>query len=172
MSNDTEMTTLVDKTELRNRFTPQATQEEKEQLQEMQEMQETQETQEEKEQLQETQETQEKVGTGLTEQASQETPSEEETEAADTPSESDASPPLPTDKYGREYVEADGKRYYAQSVIREDGYGRRYVIVKEEKFYAEDPSWNIPLAVTFSISLIIAINVINMGYAFAYLYIC
>ena len=163
MSNDTEMTTLVDKTELRNRFTPQTTEEEKEQPQETQE-QETQEkeTQEQETQEQEAQEAQE----------AQESNTEEEKEAVDTPSESDVPVPLPKDKYGREYVEANGKRYYAPLVIREDEYGRKYVYVQEEKFYAEEPSWNTPFPVALSISLILGINLLNIGYALSYLYVC
>ena len=150
MSNDTEMTTLVDKTELRNRFTPQTTEEEKEQPQETQE----QETQE--------QESQE----------SQDSNTEEEKEAVDMPSESDVSTPLQKDKYGREYVEANGKRYYSPLVIREDEYGRKYVFVQDDKFYAEDPSWNTPCPVALSFSLIMVINVVNIFSSLAQFYTC
>ena len=174
MSNDTEMTTLVDKTELRNRFAPQekeplqteqATEEvgtglANQQIQETQKTQKTQKTQE----TQETQEEEEK-----------ETPaesSEEEKEAADTPSDEDAQTSLPKDKYGREYVEVNGKRYYAPNIVHEDAYGRKYVRIQDETYYAEETSWNTPFPVALSFSLILAINALNIGYALAHLYVC
>ena len=170
MSNDTEMTTLVDKTELRNRFAAQVAQEEKEPLQTEQEQ------------------PAEEVGTGLAKQAEQanqetqktqeeekETPaesSEEEKEAADTPSDEDVPTSLPKDNYGREYVEANGKRYYAPNIVHEDAYGRKYVRILDETFYAEETSWNTPFPVALSFSLILGINVLNIGYALAHLYVC
>jgi len=160
MSNDTEMTTLVDKTELRNRFAPQ----EKEPLQTEQEQ------------------PTEEVGVGLAKQETQETQeeeketpaesSEEEKEAADTPSDEDAQTSLPKDKYGREYVEVNGKRYYAPNIVHEDAYGRKYVRIQDETYYAEETSWNTPFPVALSFSLILAINALNIGYALAHLYVC
>ena len=97
------------------------------------------------------------------------TEGEEDAEAVDTPSETDQQVNhIPR----KESVEVEGETYYTKTVVQEDEYGRQYVTVEEERYYKQEESWNTPFPVSISISLIMAINMVNIFCALANIYSC